>query len=88
MYKPLNETNGWKIVCKYSHWKYYISIDDSTVLEGEFDYENNFDVGCNYKGHKLQLFGYRGTISLGESGTTVVELRLIVDESEVTKFVF
>ncbi|MFH1050183.1 MAG: hypothetical protein V1779_04535 [bacterium] len=88
MYKPANETMGWKIECKYQNYNYYLSINDSTLLQGAFDYENNFEAKGTYKGHKIQLFGYRGTISVGESWTAVTEIRLIVDESEVTKFVF
>ena len=88
MYKPLNETAGWKIECKYQNYNYYLSIDDSTLLQGAFDYENNFEAKGTYKDHKIQIFGYRGTISVGESSSTVEQIRVIVDESEVTKFVF
>lgn len=88
MYKPPYETKGWKIECKYHNWNYYLCIDDSTLLKGAFHYKNNFDVEGTYKGHKIQLFGYRRTISLGESSTTWEEIRVIIDESEVTKFVF
>ncbi|MFH1050184.1 MAG: hypothetical protein V1779_04545 [bacterium] len=91
MYKPSNNAKGWKIECqKDAHGNYNLLIDDITVLSGDFPlFKNNFELGTLYDGHKIQLFGFRrGVPGSGDDWIYEVQIRFIVDESEVTKFVF
>lgn len=91
MYRPYDETRGWNIECKKSVGNGFdLLIDGNKVLTGGFTFfKQNFESAVLYKGHKLQMFGFRRSIpGPSESWTDEVHIRLIIDESEVTNFVF
>jgi len=91
MYRPADETRGWNIECKKDVGNNFdLYVDNTEVLLGEFPlFKNNFESAVIYKGHKLQMFGFRRSLpGPGDNWTEEVHIRLIVDESEVTNFVF
>jgi len=90
VFKPTNETTGWKIECEQSMGHYTLRVDGMNVLSGEFDlFENNFESEKMHKGHKIQMLGHQRTVSTSETTTmTFVQIRVIIDDSEATKFDF
>ena len=90
MYRPAEETKGWTIECKKHFDSYYLYVDGESVLTSSFGiFRSNFESAVIYKGHKLQMFGFRRSVpGHNDIWTDEVHVRLIVDESEVTNFVF
>jgi hypothetical protein len=91
VFKPQNETDGWKIECEQTFGKYILKVDSDPILIGKFTlFDNNFETGKVYKGHKIQMIGHQRTVSTSSSSDyiTLVQIRVIVDDSEITKFDF
>ena len=90
MYKPSNETQGWKIEVEKLSNTFTLKIDGVQVIEQSYNFlGSQFEASGSYKGKKVQISGYR-TMSQGFNGVMIThdQVRVIIDDTEVTKFDF
>jgi len=89
VYKPSDETQGWKIEVEKNIDSFNLKIDGVSVAEGSYGFlGHQFEAAGTYKDKKVQMFGYRSFGGNNGSHTSHDQIRIIIEDTEVTVFDF
>ena len=96
MYKADNDSSAWKVKVtkKPVVDAFTCTINDSVVVEDSFGlFESNFEKDGTYNGKKVKMSGHKTDNSIIINNGTIIidckyQVRVFIDEQEVTKFDF
>lgn len=89
MYRVPGESAAWSIEVKRSPHSFELFINGTSVTKGDYPFwGSDFVADGTYRGKKIRMTGHRISKSSGDESITIDNIRILVDDSEVTYFQF